>query len=426
MNLRLKLQTSLITRILLIGILLFAPCLSQAEEFTTYRLDLDMIEVPFEYYQHQILIKAKINDTADLTFMLDTGATSIVLHHGLKLNLEKTGTTEFREAEGTSKADTVNLTEVSFGNSEGQAHVGNLPALVTNLGSLSRALGRKIDGIMGIAAIAGYVVEFDYAKRVARFYPRRKKNISNNKPDNKKTFLFNLTPMNLTSSISVVSIKGRLHESYDYDFLFDTGFGGHVTIANAPATESGILTEKTPRVEGGAYSLSRKFNTAKIRAPYLKIGEIDYAGHAVQVDFRNGGEQGLFGIVGNRFLQSYRVTLDYVRKKLWLERNDDPEDFDEIERPSFGIALRMSASSYRVDKVTAKSPAHVAGIRPGDTLVAINGKPLAQLTREEIFTAIHAPTAEMTLTIAPGVDPNLGVQFKEMTVRMKPGVPLDW
>lgn len=408
------------------GALLLLPHYAIAEEYTTYSLDRDMVELPFEYHQHQILVKAKVNEKDDLTFMLDTGATSVVLHHGLRLKLEKTGTTEFREADGVNKADTVNLAEVSFGTSEAQAHVGNLPALVTNLGSLGRALGRKIDGIMGIAAIAGYITEFDYAKKVVRFYLRRKKSIADNKPDNKKTFMFNLVVMNPTSSVSVLAIQGKLHESYDYSFLFDTGYGGHVTVANAPAMESGLLNEKTPRIESGAQSLSRKFSAVKFRASYLKIGEINYSGRVVQADNRNGGEQGLFGIVGNRFFQNYKVSLDYVKKRLWLERNDEPEDLDEIERPSFGITLRDSSATYRVDRVAPKSPAHLAGIRPGDSLVAINGKPLAQYTRDEIYTAIHAPVVETTLTIAPGADPNLGVQFKEMIVRMKPGIPLDW
>ncbi len=411
---------------LLWGLLLSTSRTAFAEDYTTYRLDRDMVEVPFEYYQHQIIIKAKVNDKADLTFMLDTGATSVVLHKGAGVKAEKTGTTEFREAEGKSLADTVNLEEVTFGNNEAEAHIGNLPAMVTNLGNLSRALAKKIDGIMGIAAIAGYIVEFDYAKKVVRLYLSRKKSIAENKPDNKKTFMFDLTPMNLTSSISVMLLKGRLHDSYDYDFLFDTGFGGHITISNTAASAAGQLKENTPRIEAGAYSLNRKFNTVKIRTPYLMIGEINYTGHAVQIDYRNQGEVGLFGIIGNRFFQNYRVTLDYTKRKLWLERNDSPEDFDESEKPSFGITLRTTTTSYRVDRVAAKSPAHTAGIRPGDTITAINGKPLAQYTHEEILQSIHTPTLETTLTIVPGVDPNLGVQFKEVVVKMKPGIPFDW
>jgi predicted aspartyl protease len=393
---------------------------------TQYRIDHDMIEIPFEYHQHQMFVKVQVNEKQTLTLVVDTGATTLVLGRGSGVKGRPAGKADFKEAEGTNSGEGIYLDSLFLGNEKGMVRVTNITAVLTDTSQLSRVLGKKIDGLLGIAALAGYIVEFDYQEKKLRFYPRGAFSIATREPDNKKTFLLDMVNMNPLSVVSVQMVKGRLHDKYDYDFLFDTGFGGYASVAASAAVESGIMTDKTPRVESSAYSLSRKFSTYRLKASYLKLGELDLAGRTIQVDNRNNGEYGLFGIVGNRLLQNYKVTMDYLRKKIWLERVVENEEPDDIEKPTFGITLRTNGDRYLVDQVTPNSPAHKAGIRSGDTILSIDGKSLEKMTREEIVTQLLSPDREMTLVLQPGVDPNLGVQFKQLNARLKPSNPLEW
>lgn len=417
--------------LLIVAVLLStAPLLAGAEESATtqYRIDHDMIEVPFDYIQHEIILHVTINEKHKLNLVLDTGATSIVLNKKLGIRGKSTGKTEFKEAEGVTSGEGILLENVTLGDDNGMVRISGTPAVITDTTQLGQILGMKVDGLFGIAAIAGYLVEIDYQKHKVRFYERNAFNITTRKPNNRTTFLLNLTNMNPLSVISVQMMRGNLHPSYDYEFLLDTGFGGYVTVASAPAIESGLMNEKTPRIETGAYSLSRKFSAHKIRAPYLKVGDVDLVGRVIQVDERNKGENGLFGIVGNRFLQNYNVVIDYLRRRIWLERMVpyDKEEPDDVEKSSFGITLRTSGETFRVGDVLPNSPAHRSGVRSGDTIVAIDGKKLSEMSRQEIVESLLSPEKETSITLMPGVDPNLGIEFQKIVVRLKPSCPLDW
>ncbi len=421
---RLPIQT------LLALLFVFAPLHATAEEDSTtqYRIDKDMIEIPFEYIQHEIVLNVTVNEKHKLSLVLDTGATSIVLNKRAGIKGRSTGKAEFKEAEGVSSGEGIILDNVTLGDDNGKVRISNTVAVLTDTTQLGQILGTKIDGLFGIAAMAGYIVEIDYQKRKVRFYESSAFNIATRKPDNKTSFLLKLSNMNPLNVISVQMIRGNLHEKYDYEFLLDTGFGGYVSVASSSALESGLMTDKTPRIETGAYSLTRKFTAYKLRAPYLKVGEMDLAGRTIQVDNRNSGEYALFGIVGNRFLQNYSVTIDYLRKRIWLERviPQDKEEPDDVERRTFGITLRTSGESFRVGEVTPNSPAHRSGIRSGDTILAIDGRKLSDMTRQEIVESLLSPEKETTITLMPGVDPNLGVEFQKVVVRVKPSCPLDW
>ncbi len=58
---------------------------AQAPFVTEYQIDRDAVEVPFEYFNHQILVRGDADTKKDLTLLFDTGATSPVLDKSLGL-----------------------------------------------------------------------------------------------------------------------------------------------------------------------------------------------------------------------------------------------------------------------------------------------------------------------------------------------------
>jgi len=313
-----------------------------------------------------------------------------------------------------------------MGDQNGKVSAHNIEALVMDLSHLSKALRRKLDGIIGISFLAGYVTEIDYTAHVLRFYSPKNYTISTRKPDGQRTFLMDLMPGDLTRPDSTLLIAGKLHPKYDYSFLLDTGFGGFISVAQSAAEESGLLKPDTPRVEVTNFSVSRAFRSDKIRAAYMTLGPLNLTGRIVQVDVRNGDTYGQSGIVGNRLLQNYRVTLDYPRKKLWLEQITDHPEPDEAEKPSFGLKVRAEGRLLRVEHVERASPGQQSGIRPGDCILSINGDTLRTLTPLQAQNLIRVPHGATTLVVQHGADPNLGTGGDTVTLTLTPAAPVDW
>ena len=399
---------------------------AQARFVTEYMLDRDSVEVPFEYKDHQIFITGTLEDHKNLTFLFDTGASAPVIDRALDFHGYKLADTTIQEAEGSTSAETIWISDMMVGAVTNQAHVHNLAVLVTDLSQISRVLGRKVDGIIGIPFCAGFVTEIDYEKHVLHFYNPRTYSIAQRVGDNLHSFVFNVTPMNVKRPSSTLLISGQLHDKYDYDFLFDTGFGGYLSVAHAAAQESGLIKEETPRVASVSYGVTRSFKSEKIRASFLMLGSINLSGLVIAVDYRNNDVIGQTGIIGNRLLQNYRVTLDYPHKKLLLERRTTKEEPDDAETPSFGLIIRTANKTVVVATVRKNSPAFRAGMRAGDEIVSINAHDVNQMSVDEVTSLLAAGTGTATLKITPAIDPNLGTRTKAYTVTLAPVSPLDW
>lgn len=398
---------------------------AQTKFVTDYMLDRDNVEIPFEYTNHQILVHGQADTQKDLTFLFDSGASAPVLDKALGLTGTHIKDTVVQEAEGATNAEAIWLSDLSIGNQEGKASVHNIATLLTDLTQMSKLLGRKIDGIIGITFMAGFVTEVDYAKKVLHFYNPNRLSLTDRKPDNKRTFLFNLGAFSLRA-VPCVTLSGKLHEKYDYSFLLDTGFGGYVSVAQASAVEAGLMKADTPRISTTNYGMSRRFISNKIRAAYLTLGEVNLSGHIISVDVRNNDIYGQGGIVGNRFLQNYHLILDYPHRKLWLERVTDKEEPDDSERLSLGISVRADGKTYKIDTVAKYSPAQRSGARPGDTVVSINGQALQGLGTAQVLNMLASPRGTTVLVVQRGVDPNLGTPGNMVTLTIEPQSPLDW
>jgi predicted aspartyl protease len=391
-----------------------------------YRLDRDVVEIPFEFVNNQILVKVAVDDKTELAFLFDTGASAPVVDKALNINGTHVRDTIVQEAEGITAAEMIWVGKISLGGERGTADVYNIPTLVTDMTLISRLMNRRIDGVLGISFMAGYVVEFDYVREMLRFFPKRSYTIATRKPDNARTFLLDLKPSNPKAALPCMRIVGKLHAKYDYEFLLDTGFGGYVSVARAAAVESGLLRADTPRVSAISYGASRAFQTLRIRAGFLMLGSINLSGRVIAVDVRNNDEYGQVGLVGNRLLQNYRMTLDYARRKLWMERVTDKEPLDEAEKPSLGLAVRADGQRLRVENVAKNSPAARAGAQIGDAILSINGEETANMSVARALNLLSAPKGPVTLNLRRAEETNRAGSGQTLTLTLEPSSPLDW
>jgi hypothetical protein len=104
------------------------------------------------------------------------------------------------------------------------------------------------------------------------------------------------------------------------------------------------------------------------------------------------------GWIGGNVLKSFRLTLDYkAGKSYWLQQAPlDANDLDQV-----GITLVHAGAHTGIAGLAKKNGADtVAGVQPGDELLAIDRKPVAPMTRGEILGALHGtPGEQRALTL---------------------------
>jgi hypothetical protein len=401
------------------------PATAQSKFITEYAMDTPTVDVPFVYSQHQIILHGEAGGKKDLTLLFDTGASVPVFDKSLELEGYNFPDIVIQEADGLSNARAVLLGELTVGQDQQVVRARNLGVLLSDLSQVSKLMGRKIDGIVGLSFMTGFLVEIDYAKKNLRFMSPRKFSISDRKPDNQSTFLLPLTDSDPKRPTSTLLVAGKLIGDYDYDFILDTGFGGYVSVAKAAAQLSGLIKNDTPRIPGESFSVSHRFNSDKIRASFLMLGDINLSNRIIQVDARNGDSYGQNGIIGNRFLQNYRVTLDCRQHKVWLERTTAKEEQDEAAKPTLGLTVRTDGGMIRVVRVAPMSPAARAGVQIGDEILRIAGLTIGEIGMQTAITILASPDGPTDLDVKHDLNAG-GDSNSQATLKLIPSSPLDW
>jgi membrane-associated protease RseP (regulator of RpoE activity) len=85
------------------------------------------------------------------------------------------------------------------------------------------------------------------------------------------------------------------------------------------------------------------------------------------------------GNVGIGAMKRYVVTFDFAGESLFLKPYQPaPTDVDNYDRS--GMQMEAEPTGFRVVSVAESTPAANAGIRPGDLIVAVDGKPATSIT----------------------------------------------
>jgi hypothetical protein len=198
-----------------------------AEPLLRFESEDGVVQLPFELLGNLILLRARVNDSPPLTFILDTGAETSVLDiqraRALRLKPDRriVGTGGAGRAEATF-TNGVSLTLPGL-------QVRNLTLYVLPLSSLS-AIGRDIDGVIGNDIIRRCVVEIDYAGLVVRFVEPRRYRYSGS-----GTILTLAMEGQLPFVRASVTPEGG-RDSLEADLELDTGSTGSV-LFNTPFVE---------------------------------------------------------------------------------------------------------------------------------------------------------------------------------------------
>src|SRR5262249_39339112 len=132
--------------------------------------DISFVEVPFDFYRNEIILQVKVNETATIDMLLDTGtnpsAIDLTTARGMGLKLDPVGRRVSGGGSGANLAYAAKLPLLRIGDLMAK----NISALAIDLSEVSRHLGKPVQGILGHSFLNGRIMQIDYPKQAVRFY----------------------------------------------------------------------------------------------------------------------------------------------------------------------------------------------------------------------------------------------------------------
>ncbi len=292
---------------------------ADAEEYvsTEYQQDRPVVEVPFEYRNKQLFVHVEAAGRANLSFLLDTGSTDCVVDSNLQLPGSRRGQLMVRESTGIVTATNLCLDHIRLQGNDGSLDLRNGRALEMDMSHLSQALRRKVDGILGMSFVEGYVIDIDYRRGMLLFRNGDAEAPAPADQTGHRSIQLEMQRPGRGVSSTTLLVTGKLGNGEEYNFLLDTGFGGFLSIAEPAARRTGLLTDADVQNATPSYTLSGEFRSAAVRGTGVTLGEVSLSDQTVTVDL-HGDMTDRPGQVGNGFLEQYLVRLDCGHRKLWL------------------------------------------------------------------------------------------------------------
>ena len=355
------------------------------------------IDVPLDVSSNLPFVVARIGESAPLSFIVDTGASTTVIDRARAdaLGIDVRAGSEATTAGGSVRTGTVGQLEIDVGGTDLL-----VSPIAIDLAPLRAGLGRPVDGILGYDFFAKHVVEIDYASRRLRLHDPARYTYSGNGI---------VVPMTFEEQIPFIRLRvsGAAGATAEATVELDTGYTGALTLVGAFLDEQGVVPDAQPRlpISTGAL-LPGRVSAYVTRLQGIGLGSLALAMPVVNIapDQISAGIEGdTAGLVGGDVLRRFTVIVDYTRQRVILEPNTGfgaPFEFDMS-----GMSLAVDASDgsvFRVRTTIPGTPAAEAGIAAGDLVTAIDGRPVKDLTLDEMRRLLRKPDERYLLTIRRG------------------------
>ncbi|HXS81719.1 MAG TPA: aspartyl protease family protein, partial [Methylomirabilota bacterium] len=233
---------------------------------------------------------------------------------------------------------------------------------------------RSMAGVIGYDVISRFVVTVNYDDSVLVLHDPAT-----------WTYAGTEKPLPMVMNGTVPALEGKFDDADKGLFRLDVGSSSTVDVHAPFAKKTGIVNRmgKTTRFDGVGFGGSFTSEVGRLRSmslgPYEWDDPVVVVSHATEGAFAS---EEFAGNIGNRILERFRVTFDYERRQIYLEPGRHYADRDHLTRA--GVLLTRRAGRVGVESVLDKSPADHAGLRPGDQVLSVDGRDIAEWDLPEI------------------------------------------
>jgi hypothetical protein len=341
--------------------------------------------IPFAAYSNYVWLSVRVNGSRPLQFTLDSGASASVISQrvadelGLGVNGQRRepnlGTGESAPNVSRTANVTLNLNGIDFRKKE---------ISVVSMNTLESATGHRIDGILGAEIFRRYVVEIDYAKsQIALCDPGDYEyygagqalplEIKNDRPFVRATVTLQ----------GVAPVEGL--------FIIDSGAAGALSLHSPFVRKHQMLSPIQKTIPHFVHGIAGQAAEMLERADSLQLGTFVIVLPDVALSIATRGttaDSSYDGAIGAELLRRFKLIFDYFRKHVILERTSaGDEPFDTDMSGGSLVAAGPDFKVFTVEHVLENSPMFESGLRDGDVITAIDGRPASEYTLDPVEAA---------------------------------------
>lgn len=352
--------------------------------------------VPFNLINNHIYVQVKLNGKGPYRLLCDTGGANIISPSTAKELSVKTegalqgrGVGEKSEDVGLAKIETLQI---------GDATLNNQLFAVFPMEAFASVEGVQEHGLIGYEVFKRFIAKVDYEHHTLTLTVPSA--FSYQGSGTKIPFVFNAHIPQVDGAIDGLAGK----------FDIDTGSRSSLDLLKPFVEKHDLAAKYGAKIEAvtgwGVGGASRSLVT---RAKLLQLGSsgagIEVRNPVTELSLQSKGaftSPYYAGNVGGAVLKRFNITFDYTHQQLIFEPNANYGKPDVFDRS--GMWLNQSDSAFEVMDIVAGGPAAAASIKVGDKIVAIDGRPVSQVSLPDLRTKFktEAPGTKIRLTVSSG------------------------
>ncbi|HKZ11256.1 MAG TPA: aspartyl protease family protein [Rhodanobacteraceae bacterium] len=344
---------------------------------------------PFRLLNNHIYTDAWVNGQGPLLFIVDTGGENILVPStakvlGLKTEgaMAGTGVGSKTVSVGLAKVKSLKVGKAAF-----KDQIVYVMDFIPN-----NVEGVDVEGMLGFTVFKRFVTRIDYGKHEITL-------IEPDHFDPKDAG----TPIPFVFNGDLPEVEGTF-DGIRGKFDIDTGSRASLTLTGPFAKQHGLRAANPKGVVAvDGWGVGGSSRSYVMRGRELAIGPLKIPGVVTAMSLQKKGSfasPAYQGNIGGGVLKRFIVTFDYANHVMYLKPLPQPvADLDTYDRA--GMWINAAKGGMEVMDVTANGPAAKAGVKTGDVITQVNGKPatstpvyeLRRMLRDELpGTVVHFTT----------------------------------
>lgn len=347
--------------------------------------------LPFRFVNNHIYVDAKLNGRT-YALLVDSGAANVITPTVARaLRLGSVGSAQVKGAgEFTEHAAFTRVAHVGLGD----VRLTNQLFAVVPLEKLGEVEGVPFHGILGYEIFKRFIVRIDYAGRTVTL-----SDVADWRAEGTGAavpFVFNGTVPEVEGEIGGIAAT------------FDVDTGSRASIGlNSPFVQKHALRARfKPSIDAvTGWGLGGPTRGTVARAERIRLGAVTVPNVVVDMSLQRLGaltHTAPAGSIGSGLLRRFIVTFDYPGQRIYLLAQPGGATRDAYDRS--GLWINQGPRGFRIDAVADGSPAARAGLREGDVVVAVDGRPWGRLPLNDVRDLLRdgLPGTVVRLTVRNG------------------------
>ena len=380
-------------------------------------------KLKFQLINNLIVVPIEVNGT-ELSFLLDSGVGKPILFNLSDKDSVQINNVSEITIKGLGDGEPIKALS-STGNTFQIKNIKNndqqLYVVLDKDMNFSPSLGMPIHGIIGYDLFRDFVMDVNYSSQTIKFHNPEFYSYRNS--GNRETL-----PLSIIKKKAYIDGNLFLADSQELSvkLLLDTGSSDAIWLfededINVPEKYYKDFLGKG--LNGNIFGKRTKVNSIKLGRFVLKDAKAAFPDKESYCAIKNLGSRN--GSVGGEVLKRFNIIFDYQRNKITLRKNgsfgtpfkynlsglnlqhdgmryiagsisdsqgvvyDDKRDFGNVQL-LFETRTRLSlVPEIVVSGIRSGSPAHQAGLKEGDVILAVNGKRVHRYKLQEVLEMLN-------------------------------------